>query len=69
MLGAPVEQVNPLFFFFFFKKFLLVYFLRERERTGEGQGEREGGNPKRAPCAVSTEPNAGLELMHHQIIT
>ena len=39
---------------------------RERVRAGEGQRERETQNPKQAPDsrlrAVSTEPDAGLEL-------
>ena len=39
----------------------------------EGQRERETQNPKQAPGselqAVSTEPNAGLKLRNHEIMT
>ena len=41
---------------------------RDRARAGEGQGERETQNPKQAP-AVSTEPDAGLKLTKHEIMT
>ena len=36
----------------------------------EGQRERETQNPKQAPgSAVSTEPNAGLEVTNREIRT
>ena len=39
---------------------------------GEGQREREGDTESEAGsrlCAVSTEPDAGLKLMDHEIMT
>ena len=40
---------------------------------GEGQREKETENPKQAPgselSAQSTEPDAGLELTNHEIMT
>ena len=52
---------------------MFVYFEGERDRVqaGEGQREREKHNPKKSPrfCAVSTDPNMGLELMNHEIMT
>ena len=57
---------------FFFNVF--IYFETERDRAwaGEGQRERETQNPTQAPgseLSVSTEPNAGLELMDCEIMT
>ena len=41
--------------------------------AGEGQREKETQNPKQAPGprlqAVSTEPDVGLELTNHEIMT
>ena len=54
-------------------KFFLMFIFeteRDRARTGEGQRERETQNLKQAPVsAVSTEPDAGLELMDCEIMT
>ena len=36
---------------------------------GEGHRERETQNPKQAPGSELSEPNAGLELMNHEIMT
>ena len=49
-------------------------FLRERQSTSrEEQREKEAQNPKQAPGsrlpAFSTEPDAGLELTNHEIMT
>ena len=42
---------------------------RERERGREGQKERERERiPGRLPT-INTEPDAGLEVMNHKIIT
>ena len=41
-------------------------------QVGEGQREREGGTESEAGSripAVSTEPDTGLELTDHEIIT
>ena len=52
---------------------MLIYFLRERgrERVGEGQREKETQNPKQAPGSepLSTEREAGLELLNCEILT
>ena len=63
----------------FFKHFFNVcLFLRERERErerqsmGRGGAEREGGTESEAGSrlrAVSTEPDMGLELTNHEIMT
>ena len=43
---------------------------RDRAQAGEGQREKETQNLKQAPgLAVSTEPDAGLELTNHEIMT
>ena len=51
----------------------MFIFERESEQAGEGQRERETQNPKQAPGsrprAVSTEPNTGLELTDHEVVT
>ena len=44
----------------FFFLSLFVYFERERERERAGKEQREG---------VSTEPDAGVELTSHEIVT
>ena len=45
---------------------------KEKERAGAGEGQREGNTESetgsRLP-AVSAEPDAGLELMNHEIMT
>ena len=42
-------------------------------RAREGQREKETQNPKQAPGsriqAVSTEPDMGLKLTNHEIVT
>ena len=47
---------------------LLIY-LRERERVGEGQGRRERERVLSMLHTVSTEPDTGLELSNHEIMT
>ena len=47
--------------------FLMVVF--ERERASTGEGERQGDRESQAVSAVSTEPNVGLKLMNHEIMT
>ena len=39
-----------------------------QEQKGEGQRERERDNPKQA-LIVSAEPDEGLELTNHEIMT
>ena len=48
-----------------------LFILRERqeEKVQAGEGQREGERESQAGCAVSAEPNAGLELMHREIMT
>ena len=45
--------------------------MRERESTltGEGQREMKTQNPKQAFCAVSIEPDAGVEPTNYEIMT
>ena len=49
---------------------MLIYFDRDRQCEGGGWAEREWkrDNPKQART-VSTEPNVGLELTNHEIMT
>ena len=50
----------------------MFVFKRERESTSRGGAEREGDTESEAgsrPRAVSTEPNAGLELTDREIMT
>ena len=45
---------------------------RERERTSKGKGEREGNTESEAGSrlqAVNIEPDAGLKLANHEIMT
>ena len=57
--------------------FSVYFFERERERErerkhmqlGEGQRERVGERESQAGSNVSTEPNSGLELTNHEILT
>ena len=59
--------------FFNLKKFFLMFiFERDRMRMGWVGAEREGGTESEAGCrlrAVSTEPDAGLELTSCEIMT
>ena len=55
---------------FFF--FLMFIFERERESVSRGGAEREGDTESEAGSslwAVRTEPNVGLELMNHEVMT
>ena len=65
------EKRKAHFHSFFFLMF--VYFWeRERERTSEGGAERKGDTESKAgsrPWAVSTEPDMGLEITNHEIMT
>ena len=59
---------------FFFFLHLFIYFREtERDRAQAGGGaERVGDTESKAGSrlrAVSTEPNAGLELTNHEIMT
>ena len=54
------------------KKNNVYLFLRERQSMSGKGAEREGDTESKAGSrrqAVSTEPNAGLELTNHEIIT
>ena len=61
--GAEGERES-----FFFSKFIFIYFEREIESKGGG-AEREGDRIPSRLCAVSSEPDAGLEPMNHEIMT
>ena len=54
--------ISPKFFF------CLFIFEREREQAREGQRERRTENPKQT-LHDSNEPNAGFDLMNHEIMT
>ena len=67
---------QPTIFAFLFKKIFLTIdsFLkgRERQSTNGGRSEREGDTETEAGSrlwAISTEPEAGLELTDHEIMT
>ena len=53
---------------------MFIYFLRERERQSvnregaEREGDTESETGSKLP-AVSTEPDAGLKLVNHEIMT
>ena len=50
----------------------MFIFLRDRDGVSGGEAEREGDTESQAGSrlrAVSTEPNAGLELMNREIMT
>ena len=47
----------------------MFIYLFLRERAGEGQREREIERIPSRLHAVSTEPNAGLKPMNHEIMT
>ena len=60
----------------FFLSFIYLFSEREREGAREatrvgGRAEREGKreNSKQALCAVHPEPDTGLELRNHEIVT
>ena len=51
---------------------MFIIFERERKRASRGGAEREGDTESDAGSrfsAVSTEPNTGLELTNHEIMT
>ena len=66
----------PGYFIFFFFNIYSFFRDRDRARTGEGQRERErereGDTESKVGSrlwAVSTEPNTGLKLTNHEIMT
>ena len=65
------RHCSSVFFLFFFNVYL---FLRQREtehewgRVREREGDTESKTGSRL-CTVSTEPDVGLELTNHEIMT
>ena len=57
------KQFGSFFFFF------LILFIFERERSWVGVAQREGDRGSEAGSTRTTEPNAGLEPMNHEITT
>ena len=58
--------------FFFFFKFIYLFWegVSERAWEGEGQRERVRDDPKQVQlCAVSTEPDLGLDPINLEIMT
>ena len=52
--------------------YLIFIFERQRQSASRGGAEREGDTESEAGsrlCAVSTEPDAWLELMNREIVT
>ena len=67
----PAPQTAILFFLIFFNVFLLIFEM-ERDRAWTGEGQREGDTESETSSrlwAVSTEPDAGLELTDREIMT
>ena len=62
------QMVVHSFLFVFFKYIFLMFIsFWERDSTWAGEGQRERGRHR--IWTVSTEPNVGLELMSHEIMT
>ena len=62
---GQVQHTICLFFGFF----LVLYMCVCMYLKGEGQREREKVRIPSRLCAVSTDPDAGLDLMNHEIMT
>ena len=63
------DNFNFRQFFFFFFLSLFIYLFRERESACAWEQQREGERiPSRLPT-VSTEPDVGLKLTNHEIMT
>ena len=59
-------------YLFILKNVFNIYFLRQRQSTSGGGTEREGVTESEAGSrlrAGSTEPDAGLDLTNHEIVT
>ena len=65
---------NFFYFFHIFKKCFIYLFLRERQSSSRGEGQREIEGDRESDAgsrlqAVSTEPNTGLKLTNSEIMT
>ena len=74
--GKERALVKPLLLFFFFLIFFSTFFIyfwdRERQSMNGGGAEREGDTESETGSrlrAISPEPDAGLELTDHEIVT
>ena len=66
--GGQDSKVSVLLvLFFFFQVYLFIMFLRESRQKRDRERGRER-IPSRL-CAVRAEPNTGLDLMNHEIMT
>ena len=66
------HRLAPFYLFFIFLNISLLLRDRERQSMSMGRAEREGNPESKAgsrPRAVSTEPDAGLELTNREIMT
>ena len=67
------DLVKAMDLFFSLKKFFLMFiYFWERQSASREEAEREGDTESEAGSslwAVSTEPNAGLKLTNHEIMT
>ena len=66
----PAELLGARLFLFFFK---VYFFEKETEKECQwGRGSERGGERERTPsrpCAVSREPEEGLDLTNQEIMT
>ena len=53
----------------FFFSFQSLFILREWDREGEGQKQREGERIASGLQSMSAEPDAELELMNYEVMT
>ena len=68
-----LAKASCLYFFIFCFLFSSCLFIFERDRARVGEGQRERGRHRISAGsrlrAVSTEPDAGLELMNCEVMT
>ena len=66
MLSAYSREAYSLSFFI---SFIYLFIVRERESVRRAGAETEGERTPSRLCTVSTEPDVGLELTNHEIMT
>ena len=63
------QKLYPQDFFFKVYLFLRERRVRAREHAGEGQRGDRGSEAGSRLCSDNREPDAGLELTNHEIVT